>query len=77
MSIGDMHKAIEEKDAKRYRWLRDRTGNKIMRKLMTESSPSRWDALVDADIAASAAPPSPRAAEGGSTDGGDCDARNK
>lgn len=53
MGIGDMYKAVaDEEDAKRYRWLRDRADNKIMRKLMAECQASRWDALVDADIAA-------------------------
>lgn len=41
-------------DAARYRWLRDHTGNTIMRKLMKECQPSRWDELVDKDRKANA-----------------------
>ena len=38
-----------ETDAIRYRWLRDHTGNTVMRKLMKECQPTRWDELVDKD----------------------------
>lgn len=50
MGLGDMLQAQQDaEDAARYRHLRDRTGNKVMRKLMAESRPSEWDRLVDAD----------------------------
>jgi hypothetical protein len=38
-----------ERDAERYRWLRDRAGNKIMRRLMKESIAPEWDRIVDED----------------------------
>jgi hypothetical protein len=36
-----------ERDAERYRWLRDRAGNVIMLQLMAECRPDEWDRLVD------------------------------
>lgn len=36
-----------EADAERYRWLRDRAGNAVMKKLEAESVPSKWDDIVD------------------------------
>ncbi len=50
MGIGDMLQAEQDaEDARRYRYLRDRAGNTIMRKLMDESRPDEWDKLVDRD----------------------------
>ena len=50
MGIGDMYQAQQDAvDAERYRYLRDRAGNEIMKKLMKECLPERWDVLVDAD----------------------------
>jgi hypothetical protein len=40
-----------EKDAERYRYLRDLAGNDILRLLMREARPDKWDALVDEDRA--------------------------
>lgn len=55
MGIGDMLQAQRDaEDAARYRWLRDHTGNTIMRKLMKECQPNRWDELVDKDRKANA-----------------------
>jgi hypothetical protein len=39
----------QARDAARYRWLRDKAGNDIMRTLMMESRPDEWDKLVDRD----------------------------
>jgi hypothetical protein len=36
-----------ERDAERYRFLRDQAGNSIMRRLMKECRPDEWDVLVD------------------------------
>jgi hypothetical protein len=50
MGLGDMLQAQQDaEDAVRYRYLRDRAGNAIMRKLMDESRPSEWDKIVDRD----------------------------
>lgn len=50
MGIGDMYKAqADERDAERYRYLRDIAGNKVMKQLMAECRPDEWDKLVDAD----------------------------
>lgn len=37
-------------DALRYRWLRDRAGNAIMRELMGLCRSSEWDASIDAAL---------------------------
>ncbi len=37
-------------DAARYRYLRDKAGNKIMQALMDTAIPPEWDRLVDADM---------------------------
>jgi len=34
-------------DAARYRWLRDRAGNDVMKELMDEARGAKWDAIVD------------------------------
>jgi hypothetical protein len=39
--------AEAERDAARYRWLRDKAGNKVMRDLMDECRPDGWDRIVD------------------------------
>lgn len=44
------HIAALQKDAARYRWLRDSTGNAVMRKLMRICTPDGWDSAVDAAI---------------------------
>ena len=44
--------ADAEKDAARYRWLRDKAGNEIMRKLMNECRSEHWDKLIDETIRA-------------------------
>jgi hypothetical protein len=50
MGIGDMPQAEQDaEDAQRYRHLRDRAGNRIMKKLMDESRSDEWDNLVDRD----------------------------
>lgn len=36
-------------DAHRYRWLRDRAGNAILKQLMREPRSDEWDRLVDFD----------------------------
>lgn len=36
-----------ERDAERYRFLRDRAGNEIMHHLMAECRSDEWDRLVD------------------------------
>jgi len=36
-----------KRDVARYRWLRDKAGNDIMRDLMKECRPEQWDKLVD------------------------------
>lgn len=38
-----------ERDAERYRYLRDIAGNRVMKRLMAECRPDEWDKLVDAD----------------------------
>ena len=51
MGLGDMLQAQRDvEDARRYRWLRDSSGNDIMRKLMREPRSEGWDALVDSDM---------------------------
>jgi len=42
--------AAAQRDAARYRWLRDSSGNDIMRKLMREPRSDGWDALIDRDM---------------------------
>jgi hypothetical protein len=51
MSLSDEYLTLMA-DAARYRFLRDHTGNKIMRKLMKECQPSRWDELIDKECKA-------------------------
>lgn len=46
-------------DAARYRWLRDRAGNEILRNLMRQSRPGVWDELVDEDRRAEPSEPAP------------------
>jgi hypothetical protein len=36
-------------DAARYRWLRDKAGNKVMKSLVGEARPPQWDVIVDKD----------------------------
>lgn len=50
MSVADWFRSRDiERDAERYRYLRDRAGNEIMRRLMDECRPDEWDKLIDSD----------------------------
>ena len=39
--------AAAKRDAERYRWLRDKAGNSIMRRLMDSAIPPEWDDMID------------------------------
>lgn len=39
--------AAAKRDAERYRWLRDKAGNSIMRRLMGSAIPPKWDDMID------------------------------
>lgn len=51
MGFGDMLQAkLDAEDAKRYRHLRDHTGNTLMRKLMKLCQSKDWDKIIDAEM---------------------------